>query len=443
MKSTSEFLSRFPPFDQLDPEELGSVAESATVREFPRGTDVLVEDGPPAAFLYVIRRGAMALVHEGETIDVLATGECFGQTSLLTGLAPTFTVRAHEDSQCLLIPRGPALEVLGRPEGARYVAVSLRERLTRTEHVVHALPELRGAHVRSLVTRPPLFCDAETPIREVARSMTEQRQSAVLIRTRKGLGIVTDRDLRARVVVGDVSADAPVSMIMSSPVRTVAADQFAFEAMLEMLEGAVDHLAVVEPDGDVIGVVTAGRSGEPRGEKSVRAPASHRQRTERGRARRGLEAPPPALRPPARVGTLGAGHRARPCSPGRRFHDEADRHRRRTLRPAPAPWAWLALGSVARRELTLASDQDNALAYVGPGGAEIDAYFERLAVLVNGGLARCGFDADAAEVLARDRAWRMTDGDWRAEFQACLETPDRSHLVRAAVTFDLACRRRP
>ena len=31
--------------------------------------------------------------------------------------------------------------------------------------------------------------------------------------------------------------------------------------------------------------------------------------------------------------------------------------------PAPVAWAWLALGSAARREFTLASDQENALAY--------------------------------------------------------------------------------
>ena len=34
--------------------------------------------------------------------------------------------------------------------------------------------------------------------------------------------------------------------------------------------------------------------------------------------------------------------------------------------PAPVPWAWLDLGSAARREFTLASDQDNALAYGDP-----------------------------------------------------------------------------
>src|SRR6185437_3464794 len=46
--------------------------------------------------------------------------------------------------------------------------------------------------------------------------------------------------------------------------------------------------------------------------------------------------------------------------------------------PAPCAWAWLALGSIARRELTLASDQDNALAYADPAVSELDAYFERI-----------------------------------------------------------------
>ncbi len=34
--------------------------------------------------------------------------------------------------------------------------------------------------------------------------------------------------------------------------------------------------------------------------------------------------------------------------------------------PAPVAWTWLDLGSAARREFTLASDQDNALAYADP-----------------------------------------------------------------------------
>ena len=91
--------------------------------------------------------------------------------------------------------------------------------------------------------------------------------------------------------------------------------------------------------------------------------------------------------------------------------------------PAPRAWAWLALGSVARRELTLASDQDNALAYADPADPEVDAYFERLAQDVNAGLVRAGFGADTSGVLASNTQWRMSESLWVRTFQDCLERP--------------------
>jgi CBS domain-containing protein len=102
----------------------------------------------------------------------------------------------------------------------------------------------------------------------------------------------------------------------------------------------------------------------------------------------------------------------------------------------PCSWAWMALGSVARREQTLASDQDNAFAYDDPGGEPVDAYFAAVCSEVNGDLERCGFGADNSEVLARNRQWRMSSSEWERVLSDCLVHPDRSHLVRAAVSFD-------
>jgi len=105
--------------------------------------------------------------------------------------------------------------------------------------------------------------------------------------------------------------------------------------------------------------------------------------------------------------------------------------------PAPGAWAWLALGSTARREATLASDQDNALAYADPPeGAASDALYARVAVDVNAALAAGGLGPDAAEVLARNRQWRMSTSEWTRVFSEVLEQPDRSRLTRAVVAFD-------
>ena len=70
-----------------------------------------------------------------------------------------------------------------------------------------------------------------------------------------------------------------------------------------------------------------------------------------------------------------------------------------------------------------------------PTGATT-SWYAALAADVNDGLARCGFGADNAEVLARNRQWRMSESEWQRVFRDCLDQPDRSHLTRAAVAFD-------
>ena len=166
MDEIAGFLARFPPFDQLAADDLQGIAATATVRSYPTGTDILVEDGPPAAEFFVIRSGSVELRHQDEVVDVLEPGESFGHPSLLTGMAAAFTVRAHEDTTCYLFGPEQALKVLGRPAGAKFVALTMRERLTRTGHTVHGLPDIRTVHITNLMTGPPVFCPPERSVRE-------------------------------------------------------------------------------------------------------------------------------------------------------------------------------------------------------------------------------------------------------------------------------------
>ena len=182
MSAVSEFLARFPPFDALPAGDLGSIASRVEVRRYGLGENILVEDGEPAHHLYVVVEGSVELVHQEEVVEVLEPGECFGHPSLLTGMAPAFTVRGHEPSVvCYLIGSDEALAVLGGPSGAGYVATTLRKRLTLTGHVVHALPEMATIRVEELINRPPVFCHADDTIRLAAQIMTDNHSSAILV----------------------------------------------------------------------------------------------------------------------------------------------------------------------------------------------------------------------------------------------------------------------
>src|ERR1700738_1450220 len=118
MEHLDTFLARHPPFDTLAPDELRALAAEAAEHRREPGQAVLVEDGLPSPGLFVVRSGSMDLVHEGEVIDVIEPGGSFGHPSLLSGMAPTFTVRAREPSACALIGAQAARHVLGTEAGS-------------------------------------------------------------------------------------------------------------------------------------------------------------------------------------------------------------------------------------------------------------------------------------------------------------------------------------
>jgi CBS domain-containing protein len=431
-----EFLARFPPFDQLTRDDLLRIAAAVTLRSYPAGTDILVEDGPPAAELFVIRSGSVELRHQDEVVDILEPGESFGHPSLLTGMAAAFTVRAHEDTTCYLIGREQALKVLGRPAGATFVARTMRERLTRTGHTVHGLPEVRTVRIGNLVTGPPVFCLPEISVREAANLMSAHHVSALLVPVAGEFGIVTDTDFRQKVLAGGVTLEAPVAAIMSRPLLTVRSDRYAVDAALDMLNAGVQHLAVTDARGAVVGLVSA---GDLMG-LAYWSPFALRAAIFSAPDEAALDAATKELSG-LFAALVQAGLRAPDI--GRVLALSCDAVTTRLLDfaiarhgPAPCAWAWLALGSVARREVTLASDQDNALAYADSTDPEVDAYFERVAQDVNAGLARAGFGADISGVVAGNALWRMPESDWVQTFQDCLESPDDSHLIRAVVAFD-------
>lgn len=446
MDGLDTFLASQPPFDALSPEAISELTASAQRRRFAPGSAILIEDGPPTEGLWVVLEGSAELLHEGEAIHILGPGECFGHPSLLTGMAPAYTVRAREACECALLEAGPARRALGTEAGAAYVARTMRLRLTRTGHTIHGLLDT-GTTPVSAIMRPAVFVPAEQPIGQAAAQLGRDGTPALLVvlnvpsneRRAEQLGIITDADVRTGLIQRGLDRQAPAALFARAPAPYIPAGQLAIEAAVDMLAAAVDCVAVLEhgrPCGvlcaaDLVGLdarspIALRHMIHDAGDLTslVRA-ASHLPKLFRHLVAAGVPA-----RDIGRV--LSLQHDALVSRLIDFFLSEQG--------AAPVPWAWLDLGSAARREFTLGSDQDNALAYAAaPLGAdeqELDAYFARLGERVNSGLERCGIGTDNSGVLARERAWRMSKQRWIETFDSCLREPSASQLVRSTVAFD-------
>jgi CBS domain-containing protein len=433
------FLGRYPPFDALAADRLRHVANAVSVEHFPAGETILRQEGEPAHELYVVRKGAVELRDDDVVVDLLGEGDVFGQLSLLAEERPSLTVRAHEDTLCYLIPADVAEEVLGTEAGRSFVIGSLRRRISSLADQVQA--EAIGPHHRtvgSLIRRPPITSDPHTPVGEAAAEMAAHRVSSLLIPTEKGWGILTDRDLRTRVVAAGRSYDTPVIEVATFPVATLTSEQTAGEALIEMFEKGVHHFPVLDGDGSIMGVVTdtdlmwLGRH----------TPFAIRSAIERAPNR--VDAVTAAHDLPEVVAALIEGS-ADPVAVGHVAAIVVDALTKRLLElglehegPAPAPWAWLALGSAARQEQSLHTDQDHALAYDVEEVAreETDAYFARLAESVTSGLESAGIPRCKGDAMATHPLMRRSLAAWVEAFRGWIADANATGSIYSSIVYD-------
>jgi CBS domain-containing protein len=433
-----DFLRAHPPFDAVAPGDVERVAASTEIEFHPAGETILEQGAEPVRHLRVVRTGAVEIVHDGRVLDLLGEGELFGHASMLSGLPTGFAARAQEDTLCYRIPEEVARGLLARPESLRYVARSLLD-LSEPDGREPADRRPRDNQpVVTLLRSQLVLCSPQTTIREVAQRMTDAAASSAVVGLDGSLGIVTDRDLRSRVVAQGMAPDAQVSEVMTAPAYTVEPDRLGGDVLLDMLDRGVRHFPVVSSTGRVLGVVEDGDLVAVETRSSFHLRRAIARATTRDELARAAE----ALRPTvlalwdARVPPLGI---------SAIYSVVMDALTRRSLElaiadagPPPAPFAWLALGSQARREATLSSDVDSAIAWFGDAPEEtIRPYLERVARTVVDDLARCGFRPDRQRATAADPLFIRSVASWQRAAASWLEDPTQEQaLILVSVIVD-------
>ena len=196
------FLRQHHPFSELDDDGLAAVRTALTIVHVPAGDAILTEGGAPADAVGLIRKGELELSTGSVVVDLLEPGDVFGLTSVMTGQVPTMTVRAVEDSLCYLLPAEVARRVLSSAEATASVWAIARQRVRAADAAARTVRDAdpRFARIGTLVRRQPVTIEPGASVAEAAARMRDERVSALLIPRGEEWAIVTDRDLRTRVV---------------------------------------------------------------------------------------------------------------------------------------------------------------------------------------------------------------------------------------------------
>ena len=435
------FLLGHPPFDALEQADVERLADAAETEFDPAGATIFLQGAEPVRYLRVIRSGAVEILSDGRVLDLLGEGELFGHASMLSGLPPGFEARAAEDTLCYRIPAEVAEGSLARPAGLRFVARSLIEPWAAETGTDASEPTVEAPFqpVGSLIQGELVVCRPDTPIREAARLMASAGATSVVVDLGdRALGIMTDRDLRSRVLADGLTGDEPVSEAMTAPAYTCAPDRLGGDVLLEMLDRGIRHFPVVSATGEILGVVEEMDLAAAQ----TRSSFWLRRRIARAESVAELIEVSRELRP-----MVVSMHDAliAPANVAAVYSVVVDALTRRILELATAEagdlgveFAWLALGSQARREALPSSDIDSAIVWFGDQPERVvKPRLHAIATTVVEGLEACGLLADTHGASASDPPFVRSLSSWQRVVRSWIADPTQDKaLVLTSVLVD-------
>lgn len=450
-----DLLEESPPFNLLPESTRKEILADMSIEYFKEG-EVIIEQGSTAhKGLYIVESGVVRLmdVEKQRLIDKCSEGDVIGSFGLLKGGAAIYEAKAVEPTVCVFL-KGERFRQLTTtyPEFAEYFENDVKQFVRHLDREM----DVAGAHLlfnrrlNQFEHRQPVTCPIDATAQQAARIMRRESVDSILVmQDGKVAGIVVDSDLRNKLIARGLPVDTPVRRIMASPVVTIPSSASLFEAMMTMLNRNVNRLVVVressEGKEEPLSVLTDRDAAHFRGQDPVATVrrinnaveiselASIRSATHEQLLRLYRQ----GVQPEMLNGIMSVVY----DSMVRRAVELAERDLRQKhadLR-VDLPWVWLRLGSSGRQEMALNSQQHNALLYANPHSKEearkAEMWFDRIASMVNEGMASCGFPM--SEIVARDPRWRKPLKEWKKTFRTWILQADGAALKNAGLFFDL------
>ncbi len=462
-----DFLKEHPPFSFISKEELVNISKQIIVMYSENNKILFMQGEKPPSYFYVVREGAVKLYTEfkGEKflIDVCDEGDIFGIRPLISAdQTYTLTAVVYEESLIYKIPTGSFLEIMKVNKGVENYFSSSFTGGIRNPYSKYSKQKLFDDSTNSLrstfnfseiqsipISNKTITCRIDTSIKDAAKIMRENKVGSIVIidENTNPIGIITDRDLRNKVVAGDFCSDCKIENIMSSPVITSNVETTVADLQIVMIKNNIHHVCITE-DGTtkskMIGMISEhdilvlhGNNPSVFIREIKRAKSSDQLKQIRLNAEQLLKK---YLQQEISISFISRIITEINNSINIKAIEIIISKLKNDGNELPnVKWCWLALGSQGREEQLLRSDQDNALVFDDVEISEYQKtkeYFLQLAKGVNEILNECGFDYCPANVMASNSKWCLSLSEWNKQFENWIYSPGNKEVMYSTIFFD-------
>ena len=453
----ADFLKNFPPFSFLKSKELEIICEQVSIIYKEKDSIVFSENEEKHDCFYVVHKGAIALRTgiQNEILNICDEGDVFGLRPIIANENYQMEANAYEECILYAIPyhvfKPYALEnkAVGNFLIESFASNTIQPYSQNnrgklygedTFNFTNKILDLQPIkYSKKLIT-----CNALSSAKNIAEIMIENNVGAILVvEDTLPIGIITDKDLRNKIVTGEHPITITASEIMSTPVITYPKKITVTQAQMAMMKSDISHLCLTK-DGTIntkaVGmlskhdiIVSLGNNPavlikaikRAKNYKEIKKIRANIMQLLKGYLDQNI----PILLTSKIITELNDACIKQVIKIALNKMDA----------PPPVKFSFLALGSQGRSEQLLQTDQDNALIYEDvPEELELATknYFLELSTHINTGLFTIGYEYCPAEMMASNPKWCLSLSQWKNLVTHWITNTGKTEVLLSFIFFD-------
>ena len=437
-KQVEDFLNTSAPFDVLDKEQKLELVKHTELIYLTADNVGDLQKGKSSLFL--IQNGQFSVQDSDAPLRHLSEGDYFGYTNIME--KRNFSLSISVDSPGLVYCfEASAVIPLFELPAIRNFFDGLRNNALQNHAISDSNSMWLYKGLEDVINKSPVSVDVETSITVAAQIMTNQKVSSLLVtREDKLIGIITDRDLRSRVVAASLDIHLPVSHIMTPNPAQIMGNRTLFDALALMTERNIHHLPVIDQQTLVpLGMVTASDIiRHQRGNVLFIIGELSKAENLYELTRLSWQLPHYFSAHAKKAGDYDIA--------GKILSQATDIMTRKLIGffqqangKAPIMFAWLVYGSQAREDQTMGSDQDNGLLLAERPSKTQAEYFAKMADYVCNGLAKCGIKLCDGNIMASNPKLRLSLEEAIEEAKRWVKAPTKDAIMHFNIFLDVRC----
>ena len=459
MNERLAFLQEVTPFNLLPEEVLAGTADLLQEVRFNKdtllykqevtslkGVDILLE-GEYESFYYDSSQNR-------RMVEQHHRGYCFGGISVLLNQKKSLrTVIAKKGTVVYTLPRKDFRSLCQTYEAFYHFFTTEFSNRMRNDEFAHffkrptkfeesyiASDQLYSRKMESIEHRDIVWCPAQTPVYEAAKTMADHKVSCLFVKneSQEITGFVTDITLRDRVIAAQADVRQPVGNVMDNHIVSISAQAYVYEAILKMFQTKTRYL-LIENEGKYTGFTSRNRLLTDQAQSPMAFIQSVKSAVSVEELKRRWEQVPQMV-----IQLLNRGIFAEIVN--QVITTVSDTIALKVIEgvieemgPPPAQFVFMVLGSEGRKEQTLKTDQDNAIIYEDKANEhreEVRAYFLAFANTVSERLNYIGFSFCTGGFMAKNPKWTHSLSHWKRNYVEWMQESVPETSIKFSTFFD-------